>query len=127
MCTRKNFEKNFVGKSWTFCRNSQFFLLNSSSHAFLSALSIDENMKKLPVRTLDCRVHNFRDFVQIFCVRQKASTQHYSYTLKTAHLHKMCFAEKKSELDILRKNVDILSKYDIFVVVNYRISQGALP
>ena len=127
MCTRKNFEKNFARKSWPFCRNSQFFLSNSSTHAFLPALSIDENTKKPTVWTSDRRVHNFRDFVQIFCVRQKTNIRHYSYTLKTAHLHKMCFAEKKSELDILRKNSDILSKYDIFVIVNYRISHAALP
>ena len=111
MCRRRNF--------LTFCRNSQIFLVNMSFPAFLSALSIDENMKKPAVQTSDRRVHNFRDFVQIFCVRQKTNIRHYSYTLKTAHLHKMCFAEKKSELDILRKNSDILSKYDIFVVTSY--------
>ena len=71
MCTRKNFEKNFVGKSWTFCRNSQFFLSNSSTPAFLSTLSIDENTKKLSVQTSDRRVHNFRDFVQIFLCQAK--------------------------------------------------------
>ena len=37
----KNFEKNVVEKIWTFFRNSQFFLANSSSPAFSSALSID--------------------------------------------------------------------------------------
>ena len=66
MCRRRNF--------LTFCRNSQIFLVNLSFPAFLSALSIDENTKKPSVQTSDRRVHNFRDFVQIFCVRQKTNT-----------------------------------------------------
>ena len=41
----KNFEKNVVEKIWTFFRNSQFFLANSSSPAFSSALSIDVSRK----------------------------------------------------------------------------------
>ena len=41
----KNFEKNVVEKIWTFFRNSQFFLVNSSSPAFSSGLSIDAPRK----------------------------------------------------------------------------------
>ena len=75
--------------------------------------------------TVECTI--FGILCKFFCVGQKTCTRHCAYTLKIAHLQKMCFAEKKSELDILRKNLDILSKYDIFVVVNYQISQDAIP
>ena len=71
MCTRKNFEKNFVGKSWTFCRNLQFFLSKSSTHAFLSDLSIDENTKKLPVRTPGLSSAQFSGFCANFLCQTK--------------------------------------------------------
>ena len=50
MVSRKNFEKNVVGKIWIFCQNSQLFLESSSTSTFLSALSIDKNLKKRSAR-----------------------------------------------------------------------------
>ena len=134
---QKNLEKNVYTKKFRkkLCRKKLdilskftiFFCWTRRLTLFCLPWVLMKTRKNCRCGPLDCRVYNFRDFVQIFCVRQKTNIRHYSYTLKTAHLHKMCFAEKKSELDILRKNSDILSKYDIFVVVNYRISHGALP
>ena len=113
MCTRKNFEKNFVGKSWTFCRNSQFFLSNSSTHAFLAALSIDENTKKLPAWTSGCRARNFRDFVQIFLCPAKNK-----YTTFLVHPENSTFTQNV----FCRKKIRIRhspEKFGHFVKIRY--------
>ena len=66
-------KKTLSEKVGHFVEIHNFFLLNSSTHAFFPDLSIDENTKKPAVRTSDCRVRNFRDFVQIFYVEHMST------------------------------------------------------
>ena len=113
MCTRKNFEKNFVGKSWTFCRNSQFFLLNSSTHAFLPALSIDENTKKLPVRTPGLSSVQFSGFCANFLCQAKNK-----YTTLLVHPENSTFTQNV----FCRKKIRIRhspEKFGHFVKIRY--------